>query len=99
MEAGEPLIGSMGVQWAWDNLEHASRKDMKRMLAEAGGEPLSFVSISTAPNQPRGPVALYPNVVVQAKTPSGEIRELRWIFAVVERDGAFKILRYKQSSD
>lgn len=99
VKAGEPLIGSMGLQWAWDNLSHASHKDLNRLLDDYGGKNLVFESIATAKDQPRGPVSIYPKVVVKVKDESGKSVELRAIFAVVARDGAFKILRYRPNWD
>jgi hypothetical protein len=92
--AGEPLLGSLGVQWGWDNLELSSRKGLKRMLEKAPAGPLTFVSISTGPNKPRGRLALFGNVVVKARTGTGDVVELPWIAAIVEREGGYKILRF-----
>lgn len=99
VKAGEPLLGSMGLQWAWDNLGHSSRKDLKRLLDELGGKKLTFESISTANDQPRGVVSLYPKVLVRAKDETGHTVEIRGVFAIVARDGGYKILRYRQNWD
>lgn len=94
VKAGEPLIGSMGPTWAWDNLEHASRKDMKRLLDELGGKKLSFKSIETATEQPRGGLGLYSKVVVHAEL-DGKPIDVRAIFAIIARDGHYRVLRYR----
>lgn len=99
VQAGEPLLGSMGLQWAWDNLGHASTKDLKRLLDELGGRKLTFVSIATASDQPRGAVSLYPKVAVTAKDEHGNAVEIRGIFAIVAHAGSHKILRYRQNRD
>jgi len=99
VKAGEPLIGSMGLQWAWDNLAHASYKDLNRLMDELGGEKLTFESITTANDQPRGAASIYPKVLVKAKDESGKTVEIRAMFAIVARDGAFKVLRYRQNWD
>jgi hypothetical protein len=98
VRAGEPLLGSLGLQWAWDNLEHASRKDLRRLVEERGGKNYEFVSIETAAPQPRGAVALYPKVAVRVKTPEGVV-DIGDIFAIVGRDGRFKILRFRRADD
>lgn len=98
VKAHEPLLESMGLQWAWDNLEHSSRKDLKHLLYELGGKKLAFKSIETAPNQPRGDVSLYPKVVVHAEL-DGQPVDIRAIFAVVARDGHYRVLRYRSNRD
>ncbi|MBI2390587.1 MAG: hypothetical protein HYV09_13435 [Deltaproteobacteria bacterium] len=95
VKAGEPLIGSMGPRWAWDNLGHASRKDLKRLLDERGGEALVFESIAAGPAQRRGALSVLPTVVVRAKDRRGRVLEIRAIFAIVERGGSFEILRFR----
>jgi hypothetical protein len=99
VKAGEPLLGSMGLQWAWDNLGHASTKDLKRLLDELGGKKLGFVSIAAAPEQPRGAVALLPKVVVRATDAAGAPMEIRGIFAIVRRGDAYKILRFRPNRE
>lgn len=99
VKAGEPLLGSMGLQWAWDNLGHASTKDLKRLLEELGGKKLTFVSIVTGAEAPRGRVSIFPNVVVTAADASGKTVEIRGVFAVVARDGVYQVLRYRRNRE
>ena len=98
VKAGEPLISSMGLAWAWDNLEHSSRKDMKRLLDELGGKKLAFKSIETATQQPRGGLGLYPKVVVHGEL-DGKPIDVRAIFAIVARDGHYRVLRYRANRE
>lgn len=98
VKANEPLVGSMGLQWAWDNLEHSSRKDLRHLLEELGGKRLAYQSIETAPNQPRAGVAIYPRVVVHAEL-DGKPIDIKAIFAIVSRDGRYRVLRYRGNRD
>ena len=93
VKAGEPVIGSLGLQWAWDNLSNSSRKDRPKILARFGGKKLAYVRVRTQPPSPRGAVLLHPKVVVEA-TVEGKPVELTGIFAIVERAGRFCVLRY-----
>lgn len=90
--AGEPLIGSMGLQWAWDNLANASRKDRPKVLRRHGGKAYTFVKVRATPS-PRGALVLHQKPVVEA-TLAGKPVDVTGLFAIVERGGRFVVLRY-----
>lgn len=92
VKAGEPLIGSMGVQWAWDNLANSSRKDRPKVLRRFGGKKFGFVKVRATPS-PRGAVTLHQKPVVEA-TLEGKPVDVTGLFAIVERGGRFCVLRY-----
>lgn len=90
--AGEPLIGSMGLQWAWDNLANASRKDRPKVLRRHGGKAYAFVKVRTTPSA-RGALVLHQKPVVEA-TLAGVPVDVTGLFAIVEREGRFAVLRF-----
>jgi hypothetical protein len=94
--AGEPLIGSMGLQWAWDNLANASRKDRPKVLRRHGGKAYTFVKVRATPS-PRGALVLHQKPVVEA-TLAGKPVDVTGLFAIVERGGRFVVLRYVDDS-
>lgn len=92
VKAGEPLLASMGLQWAWDNLANSSRKDRPKVLRRFGGKKLTFVRVRATPSA-RGAVTLHQKPVVEAML-DGKPVDVTGLFAIVERDGRFRVLRY-----
>jgi hypothetical protein len=82
---------------AWDMLDRRSRSGVHKAIAEHGGRTLNLTGVEfTRGTEPRGSYALYRGPVLYTRDSSrGESLELRFLGSVIERDGRWKLVSFR----
>lgn len=89
--AGAPL------DLAWDMLDRRSRGGVHKAIAELGGRTLTFTGVEfERGTEPRGSYVLHRGPVLHTRDASaGESVELRFLGSVIERDGRWKLVSFR----
>ena len=82
---------------AWDMLDRRSRSGVHKAIAELGGQTLTFTGVEFARGtEPRGSYVLHRGPVLHVRDASrGESLELRFLGSVIERDGQWKLVSFR----
>lgn len=80
----------------WDQIENGSSKGFTRLLRRLGGQPLRYVD-SRCDEKPdrQGRNAIWTNCLVRIIASPGDTASHRLFGSIIERDGAFKIVSYR----
>ena len=80
----------------WMQIANPSAAGYRRLLARRGGQAFAYVSHVCAANPERqGRNTLYVDCVITVRDPSRAEIKQRWFGSIVERNGRFKILSYR----
>jgi hypothetical protein len=84
------------VDFAWQMLNSRSHTNAGRAIAAWGGKTLDLVAVNFERGVERYPTfALHRGTVLTASTPAGELVELRFVGSLLELDGQWKALSFK----
>jgi hypothetical protein len=80
----------------WYQIQNGSRSGLTRILRRLGGQPLRYVD-NECERKPehQGRNMLWTNCTVRVISPAGDTSVHRFFGSIIERDGAFKIVSYK----
>jgi hypothetical protein len=80
----------------WMQIANPSAAGYRRLLARRGGQAFSYVGHSCAPKREhQGPNTLFLDCSITVRDPSHAEIKQRWFGSIIERDGRFKILSYR----
>jgi hypothetical protein len=82
--------------FAWDMLNRRSHVGAGRAIGDYGGQELALLGVEFTRDLERYPsFVLHRGTILHARTQTGEMLDLRFLGSVVELDGQFKLLSYK----
>ena len=80
----------------WMQIASPSAAGYRRLLARRGGQAFTYVGHLCAGTPDRqGPNTLYVDCFITVRDPQNELIKQRWFGTIIERDGRFKILSYR----
>ena len=80
----------------WMQIASPSAAGYRRLLARRGGQAFSYLGHTCAGKPDRqGPNTLYLDCFITVRDPQNERIKQRWFGTIIERDGRFKILSYR----
>ena len=80
----------------WMQIANPSAAGYRRLLARRGGQALAYVGYGCAGKPERqGPNTIHVDCVVTVRDPSHQAIKQRWFGSIIERNGRFKILSYR----
>jgi hypothetical protein len=82
--------------FAWDMLNRRSHVGAGRAIGDYGGQELTVIGVEFTRDLERyASFVLHRGTILHARTQTGEMLDLRFLGSVVELDGQFKLLSYK----
>ena len=80
----------------WMQIANPSAAGYRRLLARRGGQAFVYISHGCAGKPERqGPNTLFVDCVITVRDPSRAEIKQRWFGSIIERDGRFKVLSYR----
>jgi hypothetical protein len=80
----------------WMQIANPSAAGYRRLLARRGGQAFAYIGHGCASKAERqGPNTLFVDCVITVRDPSRAEIKQRWFGSIIERDGRFKILSYR----
>ena len=82
--------------FAWDNLNGKTIKGMTRAVTDFGGQAFTLLDVSFEKGDENyGTFRIYPSALLHVVGSDGKERTLTFCGSVVEKDGEFKLLSYR----
>ncbi|KAB2878134.1 hypothetical protein F9K33_14240 [bacterium] len=82
--------------FAWDNLNGKTIKGMSRALSDIGGQEFNLVNVTFEENDdPYSSFVIHTRTVLQVTDPDGKQKQIKFFGSIVERNGEFKFLSYR----
>ena len=80
----------------WYQIQNGSRSGLTRVLSRLGGQPIRYVDSRCEPKPDRqGRNTIWTNCTVRIISPADDTTVHRLFGSIIERDGAFKIVSYR----
>lgn len=93
--ASDPKM-NVPLSFAWGNLDQKSEKGARRALSQYGGNAYRFETIYfQEKTQEYSGFKLYSRSVIVARDGNGNLQELQFCGSIVERNGEYKFLSYR----
>lgn len=82
--------------FAWDNLNGKTIKGMTRALTDIGGQEYRLVDVAFEENSERYTTfTIYTSAVLNVTDKDGNIKALKFCGSIIERNGEYKFLSYR----
>lgn len=82
--------------FAWDNLNGKTTKGMTRAIADIGGQEFRLVGVTFEKETEKYPTfTLYTSAVLDVTDLNGNKKQLKFCGSIVERNGEYKFLSYR----
>jgi hypothetical protein len=82
--------------FAWDNLNGKTIKGMTRVIADIGGQEFRLVGVTFEKETEKySTFTIYTSAVLDVTDPNGNKKQLKFCGSIVERNGEYKFLSYR----